>query len=182
MEISMIFGAATSAITLAEKIEGLVEKSKTEQEVTSFIALIRSLETEALALCGDISKELRKMKTDFLQSGIDTTKTINQLYDDLKWYNFVTKSNLRKHEQKFYAVYQTLAAFIDDAEAVLICSQKPQLLSDPYKEALAQKRKLDGFINSDLPINKIIDEMMKINEYIYFRLEGGSQADISTTE
>src|SRR5574341_556757 len=108
MEISMVFGAVGSAITLAEKIEGLVEKSKTEQEITSFSELIKSLEAEALALCGDISRELRKMNSDFLQSGIDTTKTINQLYDDLKWYDFVTKSKLRKHEQKFYAIYQTL--------------------------------------------------------------------------
>src|SRR5688500_203499 len=98
MDILTILGTGTAAITFAEKFMELAEKSKNEPETTNFTKIISSLKTDAIVSCREISEELRKMKGELRNSGVDTEKTVNQLYDDLKWYDFITRSKLRKHE------------------------------------------------------------------------------------
>jgi hypothetical protein len=180
MDIMTILSTGTTAITFAEKFMELAEKSKNEPEPTSFTEIINSLKTDAITSCREISQELRNMKTELRASGIDPEKTIGQLYDDLKWYDFLTKSKLKKHERKFYEIYQSLAMFIDDATSVLICSGSTQTLSESFKKSQEKKQQLDVLVNSDVPIIKIIDEMLGMNEFILFRLQGGSQQSAIT--
>lgn len=179
MDITTMLGTGTAAITFAEKFMELAEKSKNEPEPTTFTEIINSLKTDAITSCRAISQELRNMKGELRVSGIDPDKTIDQLYGDLKWYNFITRSKLRKHERKFYEVYQSLAMFIDDATSVLICSGSTETLSDSFKKSQERKKQLDVLVNSDVPVIKIVDEILGMNEFILFRLQGGGQQNMT---
>src|SRR5882724_4110613 len=174
MDITALFESGASAITLAEKFMEVFEKSRTEADTNNFRMILDSLKIAAIEMCGDISKELRKMNVELRQAGIDTTKAIDQMYDDLKWYNFFTRPKIKRFQEKFYEIYQTLSTFIDDVESVLICANQTQKLSDSFKKSYEKKKRLDELVNSNFPIERIIKEMLDINEYTYFRLKGGS--------
>jgi hypothetical protein len=154
MDIATLFKTGTSAITFAEKFMEVVEKSKSEEGTNNFTGIVNSLKIVAIDMCGDISKELRSMNVELRQSGIDTTKSIEQLYNDLKWVNFITKSKIRRYEKKFHEIYQMLSIFMDDVEAVLICTNQTQKLTEPFMKAYEKKKRLDELVNSNFPIEK----------------------------
>lgn len=124
-----------------------------------------------MELCREFGDEMRQIKADLESSGIDIDKSIPKLYADLHWYNFISKSRLKDYQQRFTSMYQSLAAFIDDVTAVLICSEDSQRLSRPFRKAREMKKELDYLVNSDASIREISDRMLKMIEDIYARLQ-----------
>ena len=176
MDPITVFEAGASALTLAEKLADLVEESREEEKAPRLTEIIGSLQVSAVELCRDFGEEMRRIKADLESSGIDIDKSIPKLYADLHWYNFISKSRLKDYQQRFSSIYQSLAVFIDDVTAVLICSQDSQRLSRPFRKAREMKKELDHLVSSDASIREIADRMLKMIEDIYARLEEPSYA------
>jgi hypothetical protein len=58
--------------------------------------------------------------------------------------------------------------------ALLICKNQTTRIGDPFKRAFEQKKRLDGIISASTPVDTIIEQLLQTNEYLYFRLQGGS--------
>jgi hypothetical protein len=101
MEPTTVFEAGAAALSLAEKLVSLIEESRKEDSPPRLTEIIQSLETSAIELCRDFGEELRRINTDLSESGIDIDRSIPELYDDLSWYNFITKSKLKTYQQRF---------------------------------------------------------------------------------
>jgi hypothetical protein len=170
-----MFSMITISITAAKELLEIFKSVTPTENQPKIADIINSLKPEAIQTCREISSELRKMRGDLRESGIDLAKSVTQLYKDLKWYNAITKLKIKSLERKFYAVYRTLAGFVDDVNAVMICSNSTERLGVPLIEAREKKKQLDELVNSEKPMNEIIDEMLLMNEMILAQLQGDNE-------
>lgn len=124
-------------------------------------------------MCRDFNDELKEINSDFFTSGIDVGKSVNQLNEELSWYNFLTKLKIKSYEKKFRSIHDRLWNFIDDAAAVAICSDNKEPLGHAFRSATERTKELRDILNPEIPLNEIFDKMLIMVREIYEQLQGG---------
>lgn len=176
MDPSTAIGAAASALSLSKKLVEMIDAAKKGKEDIRLSKLIVSLTASAFHICSDMTVELREIRRDLRNADINIDSTISELYDNLDWYNFVSRNRLKKFVSRINGLETDLAVLVDDVSSVLMCADKVSTMQGALAGSDALKAQLDKISHSNLTLDQIIVEMLKVAENLRSRLQGGEPA------
>lgn len=163
--------AGKEFLSLSVELVRLIEDSQTDEDHREgLFQILQKLSSEACNMTDIFQDELRKMIQDFDENNIDIDQTFEALLSDLSWYQLINKRNLKASRDKFYHLHRQLANFIDDINAVLICSGTAQSASQAYLSGLKAKQELDYFMLERPSIRKTLEKLLELSAVISLQL------------
>lgn len=173
MELSALLSTGSAAIDLTTKLAEIVQRYQDSDDSERMASIILDLKKAALEMTRDFNDELQEINKDFFSSGIDTSRSINELNSELKWYNFLTKSKIKSYEKKFKSIYDRLGSFLDDVTSIAICTDDKEPLSKALSAATERTYSLTDVFNPNTPLEKIFEVMQQIVRELHDQLQGG---------
>ena len=170
-EITAAIEAGKEFLSLSTTLVKLISDSQTDDEhKESLFQIVQKLQFEASKMNKAFQEELRRMMQEFDENNIDLDLTFEELLSDLSWYQLLAKRNLKASRDKFYNLHRQLANFIDDINAVLVCSGTVQSASEAYLIGLHAKQSLDQFMLKRPSIRETLEELLNYSIMISTKL------------
>ena len=167
MELVSALKAGSAAISLVSALAKLIKETRGPKEPVpsdpSLTELLHRLQIEAIRMSRDLENRLRDLSRYIHEYGLNPALSLDQQLANLAWYNFVTRARLKTLREEFFAIHRQLTAFLDDAEAMLICANRQQSAAEAFKASLQSKRELDRlFLEPNIPLRTIVEGMLGI--------------------
>ena len=173
-DILLAVEAGKEFLSLSSELVRLINDSETDdQHRESLFQILQKLRIEADKMSDTFQEELREMIQDLEENGTNVDQTFEELLSDLSWYNILTKRNLKSSRDKFYRLHRQLANFIDDVNAVLICSGTVQSANQAHLVGFQVKQQLDRFMLERPTIRETLEKLLDISLEISMHLHGG---------
>jgi hypothetical protein len=161
MEIASALKTGAEAVGLASSLAKLIKETKDTEINKDLTGVLRRVQIDAIRLSRDIENKLRNLSDQIGDYGLNPGKSLNQQFENLSWYNFVTRSRLKSLREECHSIYRQLTSFMDDVTAVLICANQQQLASEAFKSGFEAKRDLDRlFLDPNISLGTMIDAML----------------------
>ncbi len=176
MELGTLLTTGSAALDLTSKLAEIVKRYQETDGSDRMASIILDLKKAALEMTRDFNDELQEINQEFFSSGIDVSRSLNELNGELSWYNFLTKSKINSYEKKFKSIYERLAGFLDDVTAIAICSDSKEPLSRALSAATERTYSLTDVFSPNTPIEQIFKTMQEIVRELHDQLQGGQVA------
>ena len=171
MELGSLISLGTSSIDLASKLTEIIREYKKSGDNTRIREILIDLKKAAIKITSNLNEELTSMNSELFSSGVDIHKSLNELYADLRWYDWPSRSKIKNCERKLKSVYEQLAGFIDDVTAIAVCSDNKEPLSLALSRANKRTQYLHSRFNAHLPIGQIFNSLIDIIREIKTELQ-----------
>jgi gas vesicle protein len=152
-------GAGIGAVSQARQLYVNVKSAKENRRLST---VLNELKEKAYKVSSDMDKELREITYQLQDLGIDTSKSINQLVQDLHWYNGITRMKLISIRSRLRSFHTTLADLLDEVPSILICSDLIKNEQEALLSAFRAQEEIDRVISYDTPISELLDHLANI--------------------
>ncbi len=161
VDVKLAFETGSAGLTLVSQLLSFLRQSaKEEHPLHTMSEVIAQLPAAAYALSKELVTQCEALRQAFIEHKIDINKTIEELEDD-HWWWFSGKYKL---VQGFLAHTQALSDIvgsnIDDFIAVARCRDRIDIVANAFADAKERKRAIDGIIRRDIPVEKILEQMV----------------------
>jgi hypothetical protein len=107
---------------------------------------LATLRSQTISVCREMTEKIQLLFETSQSFGLSQSITISQQLDELRWYNFSTRSRLKGFREASNAARRQLTSIIDDATAMLICNDQQGLAAVAFKECEALQKQLNDLM------------------------------------
>jgi hypothetical protein len=116
--------AAIGAVSQARQLNFNIKSTKENQRLSE---VLTELKQKAYKVSVEMESELREINYQLEDMGIDRKKSLNQIIQDLRWYNGITRIKLKSVVSPFYGlceIFEKMTAIY----GVLIFQKQPYMV------------------------------------------------------
>jgi hypothetical protein len=144
-----------------------VRQSKQRGEPEPGMAeLVARLPGVAFSLAKQLLAQCEALKQRFIDEGIDTSKTIEELEKEHWWWFGGKYKTVRGFHSLCNALSNIAGSHIDDFIAVARCRDQIELVVGGFAEAKELKNHIDQIVRRDVPVGKIIDDLIVLARHL----------------
>lgn len=158
LDDAILYGKA--GISMIPGIVDVVKKIRKTDTDPSIQKVLDQLIADTREACKSLREETNSIERSLRDLDVDPTKTLREISENLKWYNWVAKNKLAKHKKTLKQIEENLSSSVDDFVAVLVCAGKVPSFADANDISDAVKRDLDGL--SQKPIEDLLKDFRTI--------------------
>jgi hypothetical protein len=172
MEPTTVLKTSTEAVSLVAALAKLIKENREKSKDAPLSQLLGRLQIEATRLSADLEEKLRRLLGGLRELGLDPDKSLESQLAELSWYNWIRRSRLKEYREQFYAIYLQLAAFVDDATALMLCDGGGQLKTQAFAESYRKKQMLDEIISdSNKTIGGALKELLSVAAQVSYEIQ-----------
>jgi hypothetical protein len=154
-----------------ELIKKLRERSKKDPSIN---AILMELEKG----CHETSLAFRNKIRDFKKycedNKLDTSKNLDQLYNDASWMRLDRKISLAYTSRQINSLAYQFGQFVEDATAVLNCYEKGSVEEGrALSRAVMRRKDVEGMVNINMPVGQLIDNLIKLSDELHSEFHAG---------
>lgn len=174
MDPASVFKASGEAVSLVAALAKLIKENRGKK--TQLSELLGGLQVEALRVSSDIERKLERLVERVHELGLKPNVTLDSQLEDLSWYNWVRRSELKRYREEFHAAYRQLTSFIDDASALMLCEgshtkqdggDTAAMVTDMFSVARRKKRELDSVLmDPHGTVGAMLDKLLSMSRLV----------------
>ena len=179
MDPATVLKTSGEAVSLAAALAKLIAENRGRKD-TRLSELLGKLQVDAVRISSDVESTLERLLLRLSELGLMPEVSLDAQIDNLSWYNWLRRSELKKYREDFHAAYRQLTSFIDDATALMLCEHDHvppgtvPIKTAMFSAARAKKRELDAVLmDPHVTLGSMLDTLLAMSRRVTDELRAG---------